>query len=92
MPEALIGAIKNVDYSYSHLVEDDISDREFVTGLYREVLGREPDPEGLDLKVSYLAEGVRDRRTTVMDFLVSEEHEKRMTAACPNFSLQFDPS
>lgn len=52
----------------------DIGTDEFVTLLYRNVLDREPDPEGQAFWTSNLQNGVLDRDDVVLAFSESPEH------------------
>lgn len=56
--------------------EDPQSDREFVTGLYRDLLGREPDAGGLAGWVSQLQAGM-SREEVRQGFLASEEYQNK---------------
>lgn len=56
------------------------ADREYVTGLYREVLGREPDEGGLKSHLNGLANGMS--REAIKDvFLTSSEYREKQAAA-----------
>jgi len=52
--------------------DDPRSDDQFLEQLYRELLGREPDPEGMATHLAYLRDG-HSRATLVMHFVKSPE-------------------
>jgi hypothetical protein len=51
------------------------SNSEFVNLLYRNVLGREPDPEGFQNWINYLASGAGTRSDALIQFSESAEHK-----------------
>ena len=87
-----ITARKVIDYSYSDVMDQTTEDRTLITELYRQVLGREPDEEGLQSKLGWLQSGAQTRLSTLRGFLCSDEREAKMMAAAPDFDLQFDPA
>src|SRR6185436_5018550 len=54
-------------------------DRSFVTGLYRELLGREPDVEGMAAHMRGLAGGMR-HEDILHVFVTSPEYKERLAA------------
>lgn len=87
----VVHATKAVDYSYADLVATTASDRDFVLGLYREVLRREPDDEGLAGKLALLEAG-ESRLGILRGIVGSVEREDMMVASAPEFELTFDPA
>jgi len=62
--------------------EDDIleiSDEDFITYVYKTVLGRDPDPDDLRLRVMELKRG-KERPDMIKDILESKESSRRMLA------------
>ncbi len=84
----VVEARKVVDYSFDALIAS-ASDEAFVAGLYREVLMREPDHEGLSGKLDLLRSGVT-RRTILRGFLASDERLEMMMNRIPQFELTYD--
>ena len=60
-------------------IVSEISDEEFVIYVYKTVLGREPDEDDLNLKLTELRRG-RARQQLIQDILESKESQKRMLA------------
>lgn len=60
-------------------VEDPQSDQEYVSGLYRDLLGREPDAGGLNGWVAALRDGM-SREEVQRGFLGSEEYQSKHPA------------
>lgn len=84
-----IEAAKAEDYSFQDLVFRETSDEDFVRGLYRCALGRDAEPEGLASHLSALGAGDTTRELMVKTFLLSQEKQEKMAAACPDFPLRF---
>jgi hypothetical protein len=68
-----------------------VSDREFVDGAFRDILGREADQGGLDFYRGVLRSGVR-RTAVLLDIMRSEEFRRSLAppapSSLPNLVLQ----
>jgi SAM-dependent methyltransferase len=85
-----IWAVKREDYTFSSIALSSESETEFVCELYRKILLREGEPEGVGAKVEALSSGKATRRQVIKDFLLSEEREQIMVRNAPEFELCFD--
>lgn len=65
-------------------------DEDFVRALYGIVLGREPDPEGLEFHLRRLREGQVQRRQMARDFLRSDECRYNCLVKYPAHKVLFD--
>jgi hypothetical protein len=60
-----------------------VSDREFVDGAFRDILGRDADQGGLDFYRGVLRSGVR-RTAVLLDIMRSEEFRRSLAPAAPS--------
>ncbi|HEX7379113.1 MAG TPA: DUF4214 domain-containing protein [Pirellulales bacterium] len=77
--QTTVQAATNSQYWYLNGQAGDGTDRTFVTNLYRELLGREPDPQGLQSWLNVLQQtpgsSVVVRQEVIEGFLHSEEYK-----------------
>jgi hypothetical protein len=85
-----ICARKVVEYYDEDLLCSDLSNTDLVRGVYRLILGREAEEDGLHAWVTKLCQGQVDRQSFIKAVLLSPERESKMTITCPDFDLLFD--
>ena len=61
-----------------------LADGDFVTLVYRNVLGREPEPAGLDFWMSQLTSGAMSRGQVMVGFSESAEYIRRTATVAPH--------
>jgi V8-like Glu-specific endopeptidase len=75
---------------FRSLYGSNVSDREFVTRLYLNVLDRMPDPAGNDWWVDQLGTGARTRAKVLADFAESPENQANVATLIAN-GIPYEP-
>jgi|SRR5690242_13726071 len=85
-----IYAHKVVEYYNEDLLYSDMTNNDLVREVYRRVLEREPEEDGLHAWITKLCQGEVDPQSFIKAVLLSPERESKKTIACPDFDLLFD--
>ncbi len=70
--------VKNNKYSIEEFLSKDVfrhSDKEYIEQLYKCILGRFPDPNGLEHHLKLLNSGTKTKNELLQDFFISEENK-----------------
>ena len=85
----VVEAVKVKDLSFEDHIENIKPDGDFLEVLYRDILFREADGDGIASKIKLLSSGI-SRLEIVRGFLGSSEREDMMIATAPPFPLIYD--